>query len=137
MNIYLDVDGVLLNRGKPANYLDEFITYLDKNHADNVYWLTTHCKGSTDAVLAYLKQFVDNEVTYQKMTRFKPTEWNTAKTQAVDFSKPFIWFDDNLFYNEKEELAENDASDNMILINLKKYPNTLQTLVHDFPLPIN
>lgn len=44
MNIYLDIDGVILaNDLHKSNYADEFIKHLVNKYP--VYWLTTHCKG--------------------------------------------------------------------------------------------
>ncbi|KKW03629.1 MAG: hypothetical protein UY35_C0005G0077 [Candidatus Saccharibacteria bacterium GW2011_GWC2_48_9] len=135
-NIYLDIDGVLLSNGKSAIGLDSFIAYLDDKHQGNVYWLTTHCKGSNDSVISYLKQFVGNEQTLKAMGHIKPTKWNVAKTEGIDLDQPFIWFDDNLLYGEKMILEQNNALENMILVNLKDKPNSLENFVQDFPIPV-
>lgn len=53
MNIYLDIDGVLLvNDHEIANFSKEFIKYMVKNH--NVYWLTTHCRGNSLSTIDFL-----------------------------------------------------------------------------------
>lgn len=65
MNIYLDIDGVLLvDVGKPAHLANEenlaigaaeFIKYAADNF--DVYWLTTHCMdGTTDHAIEYLQR---------------------------------------------------------------------------------
>jgi hypothetical protein len=44
MNIYLDIDGVLLDKhGIMADHLEEFLEFMIENH--EVFWLTTHCHG--------------------------------------------------------------------------------------------
>lgn len=44
MNIYLDIDGVLITKnGQPAEYVEEFLEHIINKH--NVFWLTTHCRG--------------------------------------------------------------------------------------------
>ncbi|OGM16531.1 hypothetical protein A2V56_00600 [Candidatus Woesebacteria bacterium RBG_19FT_COMBO_42_9] len=44
MNIYLDIDGVILANDKQAAlYAKEFLKYVTDNYP--TYWLTTHCKG--------------------------------------------------------------------------------------------
>ena len=44
MNIYLDIDAVILaNDKQPALHVKEFVKYLTDNYP--VFWLTTHCKG--------------------------------------------------------------------------------------------
>ena len=43
MNIYLDIDGVLLvDVGKPAHFANEFLQAVLKKYPDSTYWLTTH-----------------------------------------------------------------------------------------------
>ncbi|MCA9313318.1 hypothetical protein KDA08_03275 [Candidatus Saccharibacteria bacterium] len=69
------------------------------------------------------------------MKKIKPTTWDTAKTRAIDFSKPFLWFDDDLFYEEKEALIEHNALDNWIEVDLAKNPDKLRDFLSSFPLP--
>ena len=42
MNVYLDIDGVLLaNEKSAANYADEFLKAVLAAYPDSTYWLTT------------------------------------------------------------------------------------------------
>lgn len=42
MNVYLDIDGVLLaNEKSAANYADEFLQAVLAAYPDSTYWLTT------------------------------------------------------------------------------------------------
>ncbi|MEI7838396.1 MAG: hypothetical protein WCI37_01280 [bacterium] len=58
-----------------------------------------------------------------------------AKTRAIDFSQPFLWFDDDLFYEEEQDLIKHDALDNWIEVDLRKDENQLLKFITSFPLP--
>jgi len=129
MNIYLDIDGVILaNDKEPAKYAKEFLKYITNNHT--VYWLTTHCKGDADYTVNHINRFFDIEsIGYLK--KIKPTNWNTWKTEAIDFSAPFFWLDDDLFEAEKQDLIKNNALENWIEIDLAKNVNQLEGIIAD------
>lgn len=136
MNIYLDIDGVLVHNGKPADHLEAFIEYLHSNYAGNIYWLTTHCQGDSAPAVTYIERFVTNAETLKRIREFKPTKWGVSKTEGIDFGASFLWFDDTLLYGEKQILAGRGASDNMILVNLTKNPDSLRRFIYDFPIPV-
>lgn len=140
MNVYLDIDGVLIgyDDDKAANYADEFIKYVLTSFPDSTYWLTTHCQGDASRPVKYLENLFDDE-TVKLLKMIKPTTWvdSPNKTSAIDFTKPFLWFDDNLFYGEKQDLLQNDLFDNYIEVNLRKDPNQLHKFLHSFPIPSN
>lgn len=124
MNIYLDIDGVLLTRsGNQAKFVKEFLEYVLKNH--QVYWLTTHCKGDAVFTIRFMERFFD-EKTIELMKNILPTSWETLKTEAIDFSKPFLWFDDNVFNAEKEVLKQHNCLKSQIEINLEEDPDQLK-----------
>ena len=134
MNIYLDIDGVLIHDSldkyqQVANGLVEFLKYITDNH--DVYWLTTHCKGDTEHLLNYLgDRFPEEAMQYVKL--IKPTNWDTWKTEAIDFSKDFRWLDDDVFDAELEDLKKNKCEDKLINIDLIKNPNQLQKIINEF-----
>ncbi len=135
-NIYLDIDGVLLaNDLTPANYAKEFIAIVLERYPHTTYWLTTHCDGDASVPIQHIGHLFDNE-TVELMKKIKPTSWQTAKTRAIDFNKPFLWFDDDLFYEEKESLLEKGVLDNWIEVDLAKNPDQLAEFVTSFPLPL-
>lgn len=70
------------------------------------------------------------------MKMIKPTSWDLAKTRAIDFSKPFLWFDDDLFHDEKQALIEHGVLDNWIEIDLSKNPDQLRNFIGSFPVPV-
>lgn len=124
MNIYLDIDGVLLTKsGNQAKNVKEFLEYVLKNH--QVYWLTTHCKGDAVFTIRFMERFFD-EKTIELMKNILPTSWDTLKTEAIDFSKPFLWFDDNVFNAEKEVLKQHNCLKSQIEINLEEDPDQLK-----------
>lgn len=139
MNIYLDIDGVLLaNEHYPANYASEFIEYCLTNYPDSTYWLTTHCQGDASRPIRDIGDLFDDE-TVELMKKIKPTIWldSSAKTDAIDFSKPFLWFDDDLFIKEREALVAHGVLENWIEVDLRKDPDALGKFIQSFPIPIN
>lgn len=123
MNIYLDIDGVLLaNDLQMANHAAEFVEYMVKTYP--VYWLTTHCKGDAVFTVRFLERFFDPK-TIEIMKMIKPTNWETLKTEAIDFAQPFLWFDDYLFQQEIEILKQKDCFNSWIQVDLGKDENQL------------
>jgi hypothetical protein len=139
MNIYLDIDGVLLaNEHYPANYAPEFIKYVVTNYPDSTYWLTTHCQGDASRPINNIGHLFDAE-TVGLMKKIKPTTWlnSAAKTDAIDFLQPFLWFDDDLFTSEREALIKHGVLENWIEVDIRKDPNILGKFLQSFPIPIN
>lgn len=125
MNIYLDIDGVLLaNDLTPANHAEEFLQYVLGNFPNSTYWLTTHCNGDAKVPIQHIGHLFSQEAV-ELMRKIKPTSWETAKTRGIDFSQPFLWFDDDLFYEEKQTLIKNGVLDNWIEVDLSKNPDKL------------
>lgn len=133
MNIYLDIDGVLLDKGSASHGAPEFIKYVTSNFPDSTYWLTTRCSGDAESTVNQIKQYFDAE-TIGYLSSIRPTSWPIVKTQAIDLSQPFLWFDDALGWADKQKLEENNAFNNLIRIDLTKDPMQLVKLVNDFPL---
>ncbi len=124
MNIYLDVDGVILTKeGKPSNHVNELLDYVTNNH--EVYWLTSHCKGDASYTVNYISRDFEPE-TIKYFGKIQATDWGSDKTEGIDFSKEFFWLDDYLFDNELEELAKHNALDSHIKIDLKNNPDDLK-----------
>jgi len=135
MNIYLDIDGVLLvNEGHLAPHAEEFLLTVLAKHPDTTYWLTTHCWRGENRAIDILRPFL-KPVTVQLLHKIKPTEWGEFKTDAIDFNQPFLWFDDDLYDEEKKALQSHDALDNWIEVDLNKDPQQLAKFITSFPLP--
>jgi hypothetical protein len=128
MNIYLDVDGVLLNHdGTLANHADEFLAAM-VHSGHPVHWLTTRCReGDSSAVVAVLGRLVQPS-TVELLASIKPTSWATSKLEAIDLRSPFIWIDDQPLQFEIEELQECGLLDRWVKVDLLNEPDQLGTL---------
>ncbi len=136
-NIYLDIDGVLLaNDRSPARYAPEFLRYVLEHYPNTTYWLTTHCKGDAMTPIRHVGYLFDAQ-TVELMKKIKPTNWDISKTDGIDFSLPFLWFDDDCFDFERQILTQHSVFDNWIEVNLTKDENQLQKFIHSFPLPVS
>jgi hypothetical protein len=132
MNIYLDIDGVLLaNEMHAAVGADEFLQAILDKHPENAYWLTTHCWRGENRCVELLTPVLQPE-TVALLQKIKPTEWGELKTDAIDFSQPFLWFDDDLLQEEAKVLEEHKASGNYVPVNLQAYPKQLIDLTDKF-----
>jgi len=128
MNIYLDVDGVLLNHdGTLANHADEFLAAMVRS-GHPVHWLTTRCRdGDSSAVVAVLGRLVQRS-TVELLTSIRPTSWETSKLEVIDLRSPFLWFDDQPLQFEIEELQECGLLDRWVKVDLLSEPDQLGTL---------
>lgn len=129
MNIYLDIDGVLLiNESNTAPYADVFLQYVLEKYPDSTYWLTTHCwKGENRTIDLLAPKLKPETLKYLQM--IKPTEWGEMKTEAIDFNEDFRWLDDDLWPDELKALESNNATGNFIMVDLQKEPEFLKNLI--------
>ena len=128
MNIYLDIDGVLLaNESNAANYADEFLKAVIEKYPESTYWLTTHNWRGENRAKEVLAPYLKPE-TVDLLDRVKPSEWKDLKTDAIDFDKDFLWFDDDLWPNELNVLERHEALQNFMMVDLQKDPNMLKKL---------
>ena len=124
MNIYLDIDGVLLTKdGVPARGVLEFLKYITGKHT--VHWLTTHCKGDASVTVQYLKDKLPAEAL-PYLEKIKATDWRTLKSEAIDFGQDFWWFDDYLMEAEKKILLDNNSLFKLQLVDLRNNPEQLK-----------
>jgi DNA polymerase III epsilon subunit-like protein len=124
VNIYLDIDGVILaNDQQAALYADEFIAQLV--NAYDVNWLTTHCRNPGDDPVPMLENYFKTD-TVKYLKQIKPTYWDVLKTEAIDFSHSFRWFDDQLFDAEKDKLMDKGLIESWVEIDLRDNPEALR-----------
>jgi hypothetical protein len=125
--LYLDIDGVILTKKntRQADDLEQFVDFIIENF--NCYWLTTHCKGDSDSTIRYLTQFIHKPLL-DKLKAVKPTNWDTLKTEAIDFSSYFLWLDDNPFQAEINYLKNNDMAEKLILVDLNNNSELIRLL---------
>ena len=128
MNVYLDIDGVLLaNENNAANYADEFLQAVLAAYPESTYWLTTHNWRGENRTKEVLAPHLKPE-TVPLLEKIKPSVWNEMKTDGINFSEKFIWLDDDLWEDELKVLERHNATDNFILIDLQKDPDQLKTI---------
>ena len=124
-NIYLDIDGVILaNEDYLSIGAEEFIKYAVDNF--DVYWLTTHCTQSDATHAINYVMRASNESLRPHLEKLIPTSWSEYKTEAIDFSKPFLWFDDDCYLGERQDLEKNNAFNSWVEVDLRNYPDQLQ-----------
>lgn len=125
LNIYLDIDGVILtSQGRATNHADDFIKIILQNYPDSTYWLTAHCWRGQNRTAEVLKPAL-KPGTFRLLKQVKPTDWGELKVDAIDFTKPFLWFDDNLSPEEAEVLKHHNALECHRQINLITDPHQL------------
>lgn len=128
MNIYLDIDGVLLvNDSNAANHADEFLRAVIEKYPESTYWLTTHNRKGENRAKEVLTPHL-KPVTVDLLDKVKPSEWKYLKTDAIDFDQDFLWFDDDLWPNELSVLERHEALQNFMMVDLQKDPDILKKL---------
>lgn len=117
--LYLDIDGILLMNRNPraADGAIELIDLILSRF--DCYWLTTHCRenSSTNALRRLALYFPESVI--EKLKQIKSTQWNTLKTEAIDFNSDFCWLDDYVLEAEKKELERHKCLNNLLLVDLK------------------
>lgn len=118
MNIYLDIDGVLRGTASPIEDRVELLDYILTNFSDSAYWLTTHCRQDYNHTrAALLNSDLPKDLVERVSSIVKPTNFGVLKTDAIDFEKPFIWLDDNLFESEQKVLESHGCFVNHFYMN--------------------
>ena len=118
MNVYLDIDGVLRGVASPVYDVAAFLEYVLDNYGDFTYWLTTHCRqGYNHSREALLDSELPTALAERAADTVKPSDFEVLKTDGIDFSKPFVWFDDNLFQSEQMVLEEHGCLSNHFLMD--------------------
>ena len=126
--LYLDIDGVILTKKntRQADNLEQFVDFIIDNF--NCYWLTTHCKGDANSTIKYLTRFISKPIL-DKLKIVKPTNWETLKTEGINFYSNFLWLDDSPFQAEINDLKNNELFENLILVDLNNNSELIR-LIH-------
>jgi hypothetical protein len=121
MNIYLDIDGTMIHEDRwdmqnpAAEGLADFLVALRPHET---FWLTTHCRdGNPERAREILKQYLP-ESLHADIDRIKPTIWDTMKTEGIDWSKDFIWFDNDIMIAERKLFETAKPEQQVIEVNL-------------------
>ncbi len=128
MNIYLDIDGVLVTHGRPTAHAIEFLEEVTAHY--DCYWLTTHSRGGENRATEYLLRILPPE-TENLLQRIRPTYWRSLKTEVIDFTKDFRWIDDILLTAEMNELIHYGCVDKFIQVDIKRNPNQLKEILQN------
>ncbi len=136
MKIYLDIDGTLIHEdieraGEPADGLVDFIRALRPH---DVYWLTTHCMdGDPIHARKLMKASVPAEL-HGDIDRIKPTRWSVMKTEAIDFTAPFVWFDNDVMASERDVLRNRAVNERQWLaeVDLVTNPHRLREIIQNY-----
>ena len=116
--VYIDIDGVLLDKKQnlPGGAI-RFVQFI-VNHFD-CYWLTTHCRSKVNNSINYLSKFYDTK-TLELLRTIKPTDWETLKTEAIDFDHNFYWLEDYPFESEIKVLERKNVLGSLIKVDLNQ-----------------
>ena len=60
------------------------------------------------------------EGTIECLKTIKQTDWETLKTEAIDFKSDFIWLDDYPFESEKAVLKRHHKLNTLIIVDLNR-----------------
>lgn len=127
---YIDIDGVLIRSSEGGNELIphfcKVIEYLKKNF--DCYWLTTHVRhdsGSRGAINKLRDYLRDKRIDLGILDGIKPTSWQTLKTEAIDFSQPFIWLEDDPLSVEREIIQEMGFANSLVYVDWQERPTWL------------
>ena len=130
LNIYLDIFGVLTQNASPQADVMEFITYILQNFSQSTYWLTTFCRQGQNLCSEHLRRSFPSELVDQIDAIIQPTDWLRSKTEALDFTQPFIWFDDNLTDFDRQALRFYNAERNFFWMNPQDQTMAKKALEH-------
>jgi hypothetical protein len=117
---------VLRGCASPKEDIEAFLRYcLDNCYT---YWLTTHCRGGVNYAPRALEGIVSDDLVKELARKVQATDWGSAKTDAIDFNEPFVWFDDYAFESEVAELKKHDAEDNYFWVD-KRDPQAAKEML--------
>ena len=140
MNIYLDIDDIILGTKSPKRDIEELLLYILEHYPDTNYWLTTHCKGGVNRRAEWLRQnYISSDLVDELDKSVKSTDWEVMKTEAIDLDQDFVWFDDTLFETERNTLETHYVLDGFYRMDpkdpeaAKKALEYLKSLASVFP----
>lgn len=130
MNIYLDIDGVLIHDslskyGTAVDHAMDLLKAATGKH--QCFWLTTHCQGGENHAPEFLAKKLPPEAK-EYFDKILPTNWDSWKTEAIDFEHDFRWIDDDVYEPEREALATHNCTNKLIDVNLTTNPGQLRDI---------
>ncbi len=117
MNIYLDIWGTLYKTASPIEDRMKLLEYILEKCPDTTYWLTTYCQYGINRAEDVLAREFPPEFAHQVAEKVQVAEWETLKTEGIDFDRPFLWLDDNCASAEFTVLKSKAAEQNYIAMD--------------------
>jgi hypothetical protein len=106
-DLYCDVDGVILYDRVVNTWLIEFIRR-NRDMFGNLYWLSCWTSnGKSEELDKRLPQVL-------ALGKVEALLWKELKTEAIDWSRPFIWIEDGVLDEEKKVFLERAVSGQQI-----------------------
>jgi hypothetical protein len=129
LNLYLDLDGVILRRADTVSGIElapgafDFLRWATEFHRP--YWLTTRdAHGQHSGILrafrlamgcAALPPEVESLVT-----SIRPTEWQGSKISGIDLGSDFVWIDDEPLAVEVAALRDRNLAHRLVVVDSNK-----------------
>jgi hypothetical protein len=127
VNLYLDIDGVLLTkRGALAEGAGTFLRWAVERHEPA--WISTRTRdGSIRGALRAFHGLLEPSL----IEAVQVARWHTLKTEALPLAaRDWLWIDDEILQTERAALADAGALDRFIRIDVNRNPHALVSLRH-------
>jgi hypothetical protein len=125
MQLYLDIDGVLLTkRGVLSEGAETFLRWCVGKH--DPFWISTRTRdGSIHGALRAFHNLLDPDL----VEAIRPTRWETLKTECLPIaSHNWLWLDNEILHAERAVLTSYNALDHFIQVNVDHEPAALVEL---------
>jgi hypothetical protein len=126
MNIYVDLDGVILRRADTVSGIElapsalSFLRWAAEFHRP--YWLTTRdAHGQHLGILRVFRQAMNCATlppdVEALLKSIRPTVWSGTKVSAIDLGSNFAWVDDEPLAVEVAALRDRNVLHRLVVIN--------------------
>lgn len=120
MDIYLDIDGVLIRDGRVTPHCFEFLRWAVKSHRP--FWLTTRdAHGEHDGILRAFRHALGTPTLALEIEALlravRPTRWHGSKVDAIVLWRDFVWIDDDPLLAEVEALRKRGLLNRLLIVD--------------------
>ena len=125
MQLYLDIDGVFLNkRGDLADGAEECLRWAVKRHEP--YWISTRTRdGTLRGALRAFHSLLDEAL----VRSIRPIRWNTFKTESLPLDEAdWLWIDNEILPTEKVALLRYRVMDRFVRVDVDRNPTALMDI---------
>lgn len=95
-DLYIDVDGVCLFLNKTENDWLLILIKANRERFNRLFWLSCWTSNASTKLL------YEKHPSFKILEPIKALKWNNNKTEAIDWSVPFIWIEDGITSEEKK-----------------------------------